>query len=148
VIPAALLVASGAAAAGAVLGFTSFRTRRRRREKARSIARDLLPEIRAVLSSCDAASPSGGAPLEGGRFAENRELLPVILPKEALFAVETFYQCVEAYARSSKDMSAAFSAESVLSLGDRVRAKDRRDRCLKDVYYTGAGALERLQEIG
>jgi hypothetical protein len=44
-------------------------------------------------------------------------------------------------------MTAAFTAESDLSLGDRIRAKDRRDRCLKDVYYTGEGALERLQKI-
>ena len=44
-------------------------------------------------------------------------------------------------------MTAAFAAESDFSLGDRIRAKDRRDRCLKDVYYTGEAALERLQGI-
>jgi hypothetical protein len=44
-------------------------------------------------------------------------------------------------------MTAAFSTESALGLGDRIRAKDRRDRCLKDVYYTGEAALERLQKM-
>jgi len=98
------------------------------------------------MASCDPAGPSGGVPLEGGRFARVRERLPELLPKEALFAVETFYQSVDAYARASIEMTAAFSSASELSLGDRIRAKDRRDRCLKDVYYSGEGALERLQQ--
>lgn len=123
------------------------RKRARRIDEARSLAQDLLPEIRVVMASCDPTGPSGGAPKEGGRFALVRQRLPRILPKESLFAVETFYQCVEAYARASTEMTAAFSAESDLSLGDRIRAKDRRDRCLKDVYYTGEGALERLQKM-
>jgi hypothetical protein len=124
------------------------RKRARRIEEARSLAQDLLPEIRAVMASCDPAGPSSGAPMEGSRFAVLRQRLPRILPKESLFAVETFYQSVEAYARASTAMTAAFAAESVLSLGDRIRAKDRRDRCLKDVYYAGEAALERLQKIG
>ena len=123
------------------------RKRARRIEEALRIAQDLLPEIRAVMASCDPAGPAGGAPIQGGRFALVRQRLPRILPKESLFAVETFYQCVEAYARASTEMIAAFSPESALSLGDRIRAKDRRDRCLKDVYYTGEGALERLQAV-
>ena len=123
------------------------RKRARRIDQARSLAQNLLPEIRAVMASCDPAGPSGGAPIEGGRFALVRQRLPRILPKESLFAVETFYQCVDAYARASTEMTAAFSPESGLSLGDRIRAKDRRDRCLKDVYYTGEGALERLQKM-
>ena len=123
------------------------RKRARRIEQAQDLARDLLPEIRAVMVSCDPAGPSGGTPIQGGRFALVRQRIPRTLPKESLFAVETFYQCVDAYARASNETTAAFAAESVLSLGDRIRAKDRRDRCLKDVYYTGEAALERLQEI-
>ncbi len=123
------------------------RRRARRVEEARRVAQDLLPEIRAVIASCDPAGSSGGAPAARGRFALHRQRLPRTLPKESLFAVETFYQCVDAYARASEEMIAAFAAESDLSLGDRIRAKDRRDRCLKDVYYTGEAALERLQGI-
>jgi hypothetical protein len=123
------------------------RKRARRIEEVLRLAQALLPEIRAVMTSCDPAGPSGGAPIEGGRFALVRQRLPRILPKESLFAVETFYQCVEAYAHASTEMIAAFSPESALSLGDRIRAKDRRDRCVKDVYYTGEGALERLQKM-
>jgi len=121
------------------------RKRARSIDEARSVAQDLLPEIRAVMASCDPAGPEGGSPIAGRRFALVRERVPRILPKESLFAVETFYQCIDAYARASTEMTAAFTAESDLSLGDRIRAKDRRDRCLKDVYYTGEGALERLQ---
>ncbi len=131
-------------------GFARLWLRRKRArgvEEARSVAQDLLPEIRAVIASCDPAGCSGGAPAAGGRFALHRQRLPRILPKESLFAIETFYQCVDAYAAASKEMTAAFAAESDLSLGDRIRAKDRRDRCLKDVYYTGEAALERLQGI-
>jgi hypothetical protein len=123
------------------------RKRARRIEEAQAIARDLLPEIRNVMASCDPAGPSGGSPIEGGRFALVRQRLPRTMPKESLFAVETFFQCVDAYAGASTEMTAAFAEESDLSLGDRIRAKDRRDRCLKDVYYTGAAALERLQSI-
>lgn len=123
------------------------RKRARRIDEARSVASDLLPEIRAVMASCDPAGPSGGAPLAGGRFAVVRQRLPRVLPKESFFAVETFYQSVDVYARASTEMTAAFSQESDFSLGDRIRAKDRRDRCLKDVYYTGEGALERLQKM-
>jgi hypothetical protein len=42
-------------------------------------------------------------------------------------------------------MAAAFATDSERSLGDRVRAKDRRDRCLKDVHYAGEAALQRLR---
>jgi hypothetical protein len=123
------------------------RNRARRIEEARRLAQDLLPEIRSVMASCDPAGSAGGAPTAAGRFALVRQRLPRILPKESLFAVETFYQCVDAYASASTEMTAAFAAESDLSLGDRIRAKERRDRCLKDVYYTGEAALERLQGI-
>lgn len=137
----ALVVAAG------LLRLWLHRKRAQRAGEVLRLAQDLLPEIRVVMASCDPAGPSGGAPMAGGRFALVRQRLPRILPKEPLFAVETFYQCVDAYARASTEMTAAFSAESELSLGDRIRAKDRRDRCLKDVYYTGEGALERLQKM-
>ena len=91
------------------------RKRARRIDQARSLAQDLLPEIRTVMASCDPAGASGGAPIQGGRFALVRQRLPRILPKESLFAVETFYQCVDAYARASTEMTAAFSAEGELS---------------------------------
>jgi hypothetical protein len=121
------------------------RKRARRIEEARIVVRDLLPEIRAVMASCDPAGATGAVPVFASRFALVRQRLPRILAKEPLFAVETFYQCVDAYAAASDEMTAAFAPESDLSLGDRIRAKDRRDRCLKDVYYAGEAALERLR---
>ncbi|HEY7819221.1 MAG TPA: hypothetical protein VIG29_13435, partial [Vicinamibacteria bacterium] len=119
--------------------------RGRKLDQARAMARDLLPEIQSMMASCDPSSPSGGTPLEPARFPLVRQHLPAILPKEQLFAVETFYQCVEAFSDASSEMAAAFATDSERSLGDRVRAKDRRDRCLKDVYYTGEAALQRLR---
>ena len=41
-------------------------------------------------------------------------------------------------------MIEAFEGESEPSLGDRIRAKDARDRGLKDVYYSGEAAIQRL----
>ncbi|HJS73190.1 MAG TPA: hypothetical protein VJ921_02800 [Vicinamibacteria bacterium] len=132
------------AAAGG-LALVGLRARRARRiEEARAIARDLIPEIRATMASCE----PGGAPVASGRFALVRERIPRILSKEAAYAVEAFYRSVEAHADASREMFAAFGGDSSLSLGDKVRAKDRRDRCLKDVYYSGEGALERLSSLG
>jgi membrane protein YqaA with SNARE-associated domain len=116
-------------------------------DEARSVARELIPEIRSTMDSCDPAGPSGGSPVEGARFARVRERLPRVLAREPLFAVEAFYSSVAEYARAAEDMRAAFSKESALSLGDRIRAKDVRDRCLKDVYYSGEAALERLRKL-
>jgi hypothetical protein len=138
-------VLAAALVAGAI-GLRFRFKRARRLEEAGRVARELIPEIQAVLASCDPAGASMKEPVAGGRFALVRQRLPAILPRETLFAVETFYQSVEAYARSSEEMTAAFSDGSELSLGDRIRAKDRRDRCLKDVYYTGEAALQRLQK--
>ena len=140
------LAALAAALVAGALGLRFHLRRVRRLDEADRIARELIPEIRAVMASCDPAGASMKEPMPGGCFALVRRRLPSILPRESLFAVETFYQCAEAYARASEEMTAAFSAGSELSLGDRIRAKDRRDRCLKDVYYTGEAALERLRK--
>jgi membrane protein YqaA with SNARE-associated domain len=121
--------------------------RARKLDRARELARDLLPEIQSMMASCDPASPSGGTPLAAVQFPRVRAQLPAILPKEQLFAVETFYQSVEAFRDAMSEMTAAFAKESDRSLGDRVRAKDRRDRCLRDLYQTGEAALERLRSL-
>jgi len=141
-----IAIALGAAVVLCLL-LRRFARRGARKEEARDLARDLIPEIRATMASCDPAGTPGGVSLTGTLFARVRARLPLILPRESLFAVETFYQCVEAYTRASAEMTAAFAPGSELSLGDRIRAKDLRDRCLKDVYYTGEAACERLQKI-
>lgn len=120
-----------------VLVAHALRERSRRREAA-EVARTLVPEIRAVLASLETE------PVEPLDYSRLRERLPKVLPKDALFAVETFYQCNEALHHAAQAMAAAFTEANGLSLGDRIRAKDRRDRCLKDVHYTGAAAVERL----
>jgi hypothetical protein len=131
-----------AVAAAAVVLLLVLRVRRTRRiAKARELARGLIPEIRTLMASCE----GGGAPAAGDPPA--RERLSTTLSKEAAFAVEAFYQSVDEYADASREMFAAFADESELSLGDKVRAKDRRDRTLKDVYYSGEGALERLKKL-
>jgi hypothetical protein len=132
-------------ATAAFLALLGLRARRAREfEEARAIARDLIPEIRAAMASCEPA----GAPVASHKFVLVRERIPRVLSKEAAYAVEAFYQSVEAYAAASREMFTAFQKDSPLSLGDKVRAKDRRDRCLKDVYYSGEGALERLSSLG
>jgi hypothetical protein len=70
-----------------------------------------------------------------------------VLSGEHYFAVETFYQCVESYREARALILEAFAEDDVRSLGDRIRAKDRRDRCLKDVYYTGHAAIQKLEDI-
>ncbi|HXV65001.1 MAG TPA: hypothetical protein VEK15_30180 [Vicinamibacteria bacterium] len=124
-------------AALAVVVAYGIRERSRRREAA-EVARTLVPEIRTVLASLETE------PVEPLEYAHLRERLPRVFPKDTLFAVETFYQCNDALREASAAMAAAFTEGSELSLGDRIRAKDRRDRCLKDVHYTGAAAVERL----
>jgi hypothetical protein len=54
---------------------------------------------------------------------------------------------VESYRDARVMMIEAFDEGDERSLGDRIRAKDRRDRCLKDVYYTGHGAVEKLEQL-
>ena len=44
-------------------------------------------------------------------------------------------------------MSAFFAEDDTSSLGDRIRAKDGRDRCLKDVYLTGEAAVQKLEML-
>jgi hypothetical protein len=114
--------------------------RARRVGEARTLARGLIPEIRALMASCEA-----GAPLARDSSASVRA--SAILSKEAAYAVAAFYDSVDEYADASREMLAAFEKDSTLSLGDKVRAKDRRDRSLKDVYYSGEGALERLSKL-
>jgi hypothetical protein len=127
-------------ASGLILGL--FQGAKRRRS-ARDAALELVPEVRAILASCD----GGGEPEASDRFTRFRHLLPRVFSNEALFAVETFYQCVDAYREARAAMIEAFGEGTTLSLGDRIRAKDRRDRCLKDVLYTGAAALQALSRI-
>ncbi len=121
-------------------------THRRRashRIEASLVASELLPEIRTILDFLG----SNGDVASATRFDLVRQKLPGLFRKETLFAVETFYQSVEAYRSASGAMEDAFAAASEASLGDRIRAKDRRDRCLKDVFYTGEAAIERLSRL-
>jgi hypothetical protein len=122
--------------------------RRKRREEARSIAGELIPEIRAILAACESGSGDRNAaePQAPARYRLLRQRLPRSLPAETLFAVETFYQTLDAYGSAAGEMREAFAEESERSLGDRIRAKDRRDRFLKDLYYTGQAAVERLSQ--
>jgi hypothetical protein len=132
------------------LGLVSvFRYRKavQRRAEAKCLAAELIPEIRAAMSACDPRSESQDESVSTSRFGLVRQRLPLVLGAEDLFAVETFYQCVEAYLASARTMSEAFGEGSELGLGDKIRAKDRRDRCLKDLYYAGEGALERLMKL-
>lgn len=131
----------------ALVSYSRHRTSQRRRAEAKSLAAELVPEIRAAMALCDPKSESPEESVSTSRYELLRQRLPLALDRETLFAVETFYQCVEAYAASARAMSEAFGEGTDLSLGDKIRAKDRRDRCLKDLYYAGEGALERLQKI-
>jgi hypothetical protein len=125
------------------LVFGLFRRRKRRRLEAQTVALDLVPEVRAMIASCD----SGGEPIAADQYILARHRLPKLLSEEPLFAVETFYQCVEAYRIARAEMIEAFAEASTLRLGDRIRAKDRRDRCLKDVLYTGEAAMQALSRM-
>ncbi|MDX1390288.1 MAG: hypothetical protein R3344_13950 [Acidobacteriota bacterium] len=123
------------------------RRRASRLRRARDVAEELLPEIRAVMESADPASSTEGEPASTTHYRAVCEHLPQVLSGEQYFAVETFYHCVESYRDARAVMIEAFAEDDERSLGDRIRAKDRRDRCLKDVYYTGHGAVEKLEEI-
>jgi hypothetical protein len=149
--PFALVVLLGLLGLALVLGLLSrYRKDRRRREEAKRIAVELVPEIRAAMAACDPKGLPTDQLVATSHFGLSRQRLPRVLNEEALFAVETFYQCVDAYQESAKAMHEAFvdrSESPPLSLGDKIRAKDRRDRCLKDVFYTGESALERLSKL-
>ena len=137
--------------AALALGGAGWLARSRRRAvrlgRARDVARELLPEIRALMDSADPKSPSDGEPTRARHYEAHHQRLPQVLSSEHYFAVETFYQCVESYREARTMMIEAFAEDDERSLGDRIRAKDRRDRCLKDVYYTGHGAAQKLEEI-
>lgn len=130
-------------------GFWWLGRRRRvaRLERARSVAFELLPEIRALLDSSDPKSSSDGEPGNTRCYEAHRQRLPHVLSGEHYFAVETFYQSVASYRDARALILQAFAEEDERSLGDRIRAKDRRDRCLKDVYYTGHAAIQKLEQI-
>jgi hypothetical protein len=140
------LVLAACALAGG-LALAQRRRRSARLARARSVAQELLPEIRSLLDSSDPTSPSDGEPTSPLHYQACHEQLPRVLSGEHYFAVETFYQCVESYREARALILEAFAEDDVRSLGDRIRAKDRRDRCLKDVYYTGHAAIQKLEDI-
>jgi hypothetical protein len=137
------LVLASVVIVAAIAVVRAVRRRARIRVEASLVASDLIPEIRAILDTT-----RSGETVPASRFALARQQLPRLFREETLFAVETFYQCVEAYRDAAGAMVEVFDGESATSLGDRIRAKDRRDRCLKDVYYTGEAAIERLSNLG
>ena len=120
---------------------------RARMRAARELATELIPEIRALIDSSDPKGRSEGEPVAVKRYNAERERLPQLLPNEPLYAVETFYSCVESYRTARTHMSASFAEDDTISLGDRIRAKDGRDRCLKDVYLTGEAAAQKLETL-
>ena len=63
--------------------------------RARDVAEELLPEIRALMDSADPKSPSDGEPARARHYEAHHQRLPQVLSGEQYFAVETFYQCVE-----------------------------------------------------
>lgn len=138
---------AGAVLVVVVLAILRRQRRSSRRQRARTIATELLPEIRVLMESVDPNGPSDGEPTSPRRYEALHQRLPQILPSEHYFAVETFYQCVSSYRDARASMKRAFTEDDERSLGDRIRAKDRRDRCLKDVYYTGHAAIEKLEQL-
>ena len=138
-------------AALAAVGGAGWVVRNRRRAvrlgQARDVAEELLPEIRALMESADPKSLSDGEPARARHYEVCHQRLPQVLSGEQYFAVETFFQCVESYRDARVMMIEAFDVGDERTLGDRIRAKDRRDRCLKDVYYTGDGAVEKLEQL-
>lgn len=106
-----------------------------------------MPEIRSILASADPHGASGGRPTEATVYEKRRDEIETSLNAEARFAVHLFYRSVEAYDEARRGMEEAFGEESGVSLGDRIRAKDWRDRCLKDVYLTGEAATSKLAAV-
>lgn len=119
----------------------------RRRERARRVAEELLPEIRSILASADPHGRTEGRPAEAVAYPRRAGELASALAPEVRFAVDLFYRAVVAYDEARVAATAAFRDDSGLSLGDRIRAKDRRDRCLKDVYLTGEAASQKLEAV-
>ncbi len=117
----------------------------------RALSEKLLPEIRALLKASDPRSPSQGVPPSALLYDEMRAELVRSMREELRFAVEAFYGSLASYRHASELMTRAFqdsSDEGPVSLGDRIRAKDQRDRLLKDVYDSGAFAIEKLERGG
>lgn len=135
----AAVVVLVALAVGAALAAVFASLKAKRAREAREVAAQLVPEIRAILD--DSEARAGETP----RYHQSRSRLPRVLSPEALFAVETFYQSAEALVRASATMAEAFGGGQDTSLGDRIRAKDLRDRCMKDVYYSGEAAIQKLE---
>ena len=137
-----------ALALGGLVAWLVARSRGRARMRAaRELATELLPEIRELIDSSDPKGRSEGGPVAAKRYEAKQARLPQVLPNESLYAVETFYRCVESYRTARTHMSASFAEDDTSSLGDRIRAKDGRDRCLKDVYLTGEAAVQKLETL-
>ena len=137
----------GALVALGVILVSRGRRRSQRSREARAVAEELLPEIRALMESADPKGASAGEPAQALHYETYRQRLPQVFSKDYLFAVETFYQCVESYREARSLMNDAFDDSVTPSLGDRIRAKDLRDRCLKDVYYTGDAVTQKLERM-
>jgi hypothetical protein len=134
----------------AVIGLAAtalwLRARRGHRRRGLELARDLAPEIRALKQECERSTDE--------RLLCRREVyerrkpeLDRLFSKDVVFAVKTFYDCLEAHREAANTMRQLFDAGEKHSLGDRIRAKDRRDRLLKDVYFSGEAALEKLDRV-
>jgi hypothetical protein len=135
-------------ALGGLVAWLVARSRGRARMRAaRELATELIPEIRQLIDSSDPKSRSEGEPVAAKCYDAEQKRLPQVLPSEPLYAVETFYRCVESYRTARTHMSAFFAEDDTSSLGDRIRAKDGRDRCLKDVYLTGEAAVQKLETL-
>ncbi len=118
---------------------------RSRRHRAAGAASQLIPEIRNIMSSADPKGTSEGDPVPAEAYASLRDRLPRLFSAEQSYGLTAFHDCVIAYREARGQMLAAFAGGNELSLGDRIRAKDLRDRCLKDLYYAGEAAIQKLQ---
>lgn len=88
--------------------------------------------------------------MSGSAYERLRPVLVSDLPQDSRFAVDGFYGSVESYRHARALMERAFvddASGDAVSLGDRIRAKDQRDRLLKDVYDSGAFAIEKLERL-
>ena len=131
-------------ALGGLVGWLVARLRGRTRMR---VARELIPEIRELIDSSDPKGLSDGEPVAAKRYEAEQKRLPQVLPNDSLYAVETFYRCVDSYRSARTHMARSFSENDTISLGDRIRAKDGCDRCLKDVYLTGEAAVQKLETL-
>ncbi len=131
-------------ALGGLVGWLVARSRGRTRMR---VARELIPEIRELIDSSDPKGLSDGEPVAAKRYEAEQKRLPQVLPNDSLCAVETFYRCIDSYRSARTHMARSFSEIDTISLGDRIRAKDGRDRCLKDVYLTGEAAVQKLETL-